>query len=139
VIVPLFYPPDYHGTYVIVEAPTGIVYQTQVGGHACDQKTLEGFLLPCHPADHDDTRTLENFFHETFRGFPPITRGREWNPSDLHKLREIVSQFIVGCAEAESAYSHLTFDDSRSSQATEGWLPVLTPWGPGILVHENSD
>jgi hypothetical protein len=31
------------------------------------------------------------------------------------------------------------FDDERLKELTEGWVPVVTPMGKGILLFENCD
>ena len=35
--------------------------------------------------------------------------------------------------------SRLELDASRLSEAVEGWVPVKTPLGPGVLVWPNCD
>ena len=33
----------------------------------------------------------------------------------------------------------LFLDEDRVDQIVEAWIPVLTPYGPGILMWENCD
>jgi hypothetical protein len=139
-VVPLFYPPDDPGVYVIVEAATGVLYRAQVGGHACAEMELEGFLVPCRPSTDGRSEALSEFFYSRFHGWPP--QNGEWNKEDLQELATIVNTFLVGCSAANGyPYDHaqVSFDNERAAATEEGWIPVLTPWGRAVLAHENSD
>ncbi|MFI2200806.1 DUF6210 family protein [Streptomyces sp. NPDC020192] len=61
----IYLDPDGTGTgqgwvFVIVAGETGVVYQTQGGGHRCVQYAQEGYLIPVFGRDLD--RELKEIF-----------------------------------------------------------------------------
>lgn len=58
---------------LIIEHKTGISYQNQVGGHACNQRALEGFYVPLEPAflteDTPDRFKSATFKREAYSGY----------------------------------------------------------------------
>ncbi|WP_369184712.1 DUF6210 family protein [Streptomyces sp. Y1] len=136
----VFLDPDGCGggwVFVIVAAPTGVVYQNQCGGYSCDQYEQEGYLVPLYGADPDEE--LRKIFVGELKGWGH--RGRAWSPEVLERVRAAVRDFgIYGSGGTdEPVPPSLVLDESRLAEAAEAWLPVLTPDGPGVLVWENSD
>jgi len=122
------------GVVVVVQAPTGVVYASQVGGHANEERTVEGFAVPLfHP--------LEKVLR-TVPGAPPDSAAGHvgWKDADVQALAELVRSIPLwhtGRNADEPAC--LELDPARLSDLTEGWIPVLTAYGPGILTHQNGD
>ncbi|MFC8722368.1 DUF6210 family protein [Kitasatospora sp. NPDC057198] len=136
----IFLDPDGCGTgwlFVIVAAPTGVLYQNQGGGYSCRQYEQEGYLIPVPGTDL--TGELEQVFVEELRGRG--TYGLEWPPELLARLRAAVADIhLYGSANRDDPWpAPLVLDESRLAEADEAWVPVLTPDGPGVLVWENSD
>lgn len=123
--------------FVIVAAPTGVVYQTQCGGYSCAQYEQEGYLVPLYGADLDEG--MNEIFIGELKGYG--MRGREWPAGVLDRLRAVVASLgIYGSGRHDDPYPpSLALDESRLSEAAEAWIPVITPDGPGVLVWENSD
>ncbi|MEU8920442.1 DUF6210 family protein [Kitasatospora sp. NPDC048545] len=123
--------------FVIVAAPTGVVYRTQCGGYACAQYEQEGYLSPHYGTDLDTD--LKAFFVGELKGYG--TRGRMWQPDELARLRSLVDDLgIYGADRYDELYPpSLVLDESRLAELAEAWVPVVTPDGPGVLVWENSD
>ncbi|WP_285631085.1 DUF6210 family protein [Lentzea sp. NBRC 102530] len=124
-------------TYVVVEAPTGVVYENQYGGTACRHGHVEGFLVPVNGLGALDV--LRPLFEKDLRGAG--ARGHEWTDAELTKLRDAVGRLIYwACALSEDEVPTTPLlDESRLREADEAWLPVITADGPGILVWCNSD
>ncbi|MFD9687750.1 DUF6210 family protein [Kitasatospora sp. NPDC059088] len=123
--------------FVIVAAPTGVVYQNQCGGYACAQYEQEGYLVPLYGADLDEH--LNEIFIGELQGHG--MRGRDWPAEVLDRLRAAVGSLgIYGSGRHDDLCPpSLVLDESRLSEAAEAWIPVTTPDGPGVLVWENSD
>ncbi len=113
-------------SHVVVEAPTGIVYEQQYGGTACLQGRIEGFLVPVESS----LTALIHFFEHDFRGSGRLD----------DRLRAIVTGITYWASDGLAAEPHaLRLDESRLHAVDEAWVPVLTPDGPGILLWPNSD
>jgi uncharacterized protein DUF6210 len=123
--------------FVIVAAPTGVVYLNQSGGYSCAQYEQEGYLIPLLGAGLDEE--LKEIFVGELRGWG--TRGLTWPVELLDRLRTAVASFAVyACDRHDDLYpTPLVLDESRLDEVAEAWLPVVTPDGPGVLVWENSD
>ncbi|KDN86975.1 DUF6210 family protein [Kitasatospora cheerisanensis] len=123
--------------FVIVAAPTGVVYQNQGGGYGCLQYQQEGYLIPLFGPDLDEA--LQEIFVGELKGCG--SRRLDWPPALLDRLRMAVDQYgVYGSGRHEDTFpTPLVLDESRLSEVDEAWVPVLTPDGPGVLVWENSD
>ncbi|PTA67056.1 hypothetical protein C8263_14880 [Deinococcus arcticus] len=127
------------GAVVVVQAPTGVVYASQVGGYANDERSVEGFAIPLFHPQH--LHALEMFFGR-YGGNPPYpgTPYEWWQEKDLQVLTEIVRGIPLWHTTREKDEpASLEFDRARLDELTEGWIPVLTSYGPGILTHQNCD
>ncbi|MDT7845203.1 DUF6210 family protein [Streptomyces justiciae] len=138
----VFLDPDGSGTergwaFVVVAAPTGVVYQTQGGGFGCVPYEQEGCLIHLFGRDLDDD--LKAIFVGELRG--QGARGLDWPTPLLDRLRDAVAEFrVYGSANRDDTWpAVLALDESRLPEADEAWVPVLTPDGPGYLAWENSD
>ncbi|MDX2648285.1 DUF6210 family protein [Streptomyces sp. PA03-1a] len=126
-----------HGwVFVIVAAPTGVVYQNQGGGYGCIRYEQEGFLIPVFGRGLDDE--LKEIFVGELQGTG--ARGLDWPADLLDRLRAAVAFHVFGSANRDDVFpAPLMLDESRLSEVDEAWVPVVTPDGPGVLVWENSD
>src|SRR2546422_10477988 len=122
--------------FVIVAAPTGVVYEIQGGGYGCVPYELEGYLLPVPGRGLDEE--LKDVFVGELQGAG--AQGLTWPPPLLERLRGAVALHVHGSANRDDLYpAPLVLDESRLAEADEACVPVLTPDGPGVLVWENSD
>ncbi|WP_431772497.1 DUF6210 family protein [Streptomyces cucumeris] len=137
----IFLDPDGTGSgqgwmFVIVAAPTGVIYQNQAGGFRCAQYQQEGYLVPVFGRDLDDD--LKGIFVRELKG--QGSRRMDWPADLLDRLRIAVAFYISVSTDGDDASpTPLALDESRLSEADEAWVPVVTPDGPGILVWENCD
>ncbi|GHH30973.1 DUF6210 family protein [Lentzea cavernae] len=122
--------------HVVVEAGTGVFYQTQYGGHACRRGQAEGFLVPLFGPDGLDA--LRALFENHFRGWG--TWNHEWSDDERSRLRDGVAMIgYWACDGSDEELTELRLDESRMRDADEAWVPVITADGPGVLVWCNSD
>ncbi|WP_327367313.1 DUF6210 family protein [Streptomyces sp. NBC_01217] len=135
----VFLDPDGTATdwlYVVVTAPTDVVYQQQYGGTACRQGEAEGFLVPLHAPD--ELGALRQLFERHFRGAG--TSGRPWTPDERAALHGAVEGIRYWFNDGVDDHPHeLRWDEARLDETDEAWVPVLTPDGPGVLLWCNSD
>jgi hypothetical protein len=118
---------------VIVRSETGIIYEVQCNCTATDQRGVEGFYVPVGGAKYDadagsvQASELRSAFHS----------GRKLS---FGRLRDIVEDIPYWASRTnQESRSHLQLDETRSAEAVEAWVPVVTPDGPGILVWKNCD
>lgn len=131
---------DLEGVALIIEAPTGVTYSNQVGGHACLQPTYEGALLPVNPdRDPDGPRSdLEIALGEVL-----INEGF---------LDDTLADTVDAVLARFSPTAGLLVDRTRLRESTEAWVHVIVPEakggpygesrypaGRGVLTWLNSD
>ncbi|MFI1379614.1 DUF6210 family protein [Embleya sp. NPDC020886] len=132
---------DYDWLFVVLEAPSGMVYEIQTCGTSCVQSRVEGHLIPIEAPDA--YAALIDLFVREFSGSGG-PRMWAWTPAHLDSLRAAIST-IRFPADYDSAPvmgypgTPIHVDESRLSEATEAWIPVTTELGTGILVWSNSD
>ena len=138
---------------VIIQAPTGVVYEQQCGGTHCDHQSLEGYFVPLSRRELDDrdrmsenrfaldTDLLKAVFHDAY---PNDDDACVWGssteslPSDrLERLAGLVALLCYRGADYEARMMEL--DGGRLAEGCEAWVPVLTPDGRGMLVWNNCD
>jgi hypothetical protein len=127
------------GLVIIVEAHTGVTYEQQCGGYCNEERTIEGFLIPVGglPA----TQGIYAWFWSTFKGHCYYASGNPWTPETVNQLQALIAEIPCWHSErgCESELHHLQLDIGRMSECIEAWIPVLTPYGRGILTLDNSD
>jgi hypothetical protein len=137
------------GLIAIVAAATGVTYAHQCGGYATIVRQMEGFAVPV--GDATAAHPLRAFFSQRFHGNPPVLEdGADkrtdggWTAADLEQLNRLLEQVAFwktspdgGGVDDERVF--LRLDRSRLQELTEAWIPVSTPYGPGVLVFANSD
>lgn len=133
--------------YVVVQAPTGVVYSTQCAGTGCEIRKVEGFLVPANgpKVDLDDGRLSSDEFTEIFHD----GKACIWSwvgtalPADrMETLRALVESVPYWTTEDDDPSEKrlsLQVDTSRIEEIAEAWVPVLTPHGPGVLLWDNCD
>lgn len=126
------------GDYVLVQAPTGIVYESQTAGLATEVRSAEGFLVSVGPSAA--VRAIDAWFVRTAagRGHDPSTR---WPRALVEALSALIAD--VRCwrrdDDGEDRPHALALDEARLDDCVEAWIPVVTPLGPGVLLRPNSD
>jgi Family of unknown function (DUF6210) len=126
------------GLQVIVEFPTKVIYRHQCAGYACETREMEGFLVPL-------SLSAENFirFFKRYDGHPLIEDGRnKLTTQDIKKLDVLVSSVVFWVTKADGLAEqrlNLLLNTEQIDEITEGWVPVKTPYGNGILVFDNCD
>jgi len=117
--------------FVIVQANTGVVYQSQCGGANLRTAQAEGFLVPLTPGEA--LYAIRVLFLEVSRNFG--TWSYPWPVRYRDRLREIIGsiRYWAGDGEVDLPYE-LELDDSRIREVDDAWVPVITPDGPGVLV-----
>jgi hypothetical protein len=132
------------GLLVVVAAPTGVIYAHQCAGLRTEIREQEGFAIPV--GGPNAATPLVTFFRPRFRGNPPSrTFGgvSTWTDADVQALEALVDSIplwrTLPDGEGDSERAFLKLDINKLSDATEGWIPVHTVYGPGILLFKNSD
>lgn len=142
---------DPDGTYtdwivVVIRASTGIIYETQCAGTSCEQRKVEGYLIPVGGAHYDINARpgplSESDLITAFHNGKRCTFGAGVLPAERYAiLRQAVCQVPYWtCDRAlNHARTYLIIDDSRRDEVCEGWVPVITPDGPAVLMWTNCD
>ena len=122
--------------FVVVQHPTGIMYGHQCAGVLTDCRSIEGFLIPV--GGPELSTDLSSWFVTQWRG---NGYGIDWTTDLMESLSELVS--TIPCwftfDDGEDRHEFLQLDKDRIVECVEAWVPVLTPYGPGVLLFENSD
>ena len=126
------------GLLLIVETHSGIVYEQQCGGYATVTKTAEGFLIPVGGAT--EAQVIYDWFWRSFKGHC-YHGGHSWSDDLVNELRGLVATVPcwLGTETNTDELRFLELDMTRISHCIEAWIPVLSPYGPGILTLDNSD
>ncbi len=141
---------DPDGTYsgwisLIIHSPTRVAYATQCGGVANDQRIIEGYLIPLNGSAFDEPEPLSrteftSIFHRGRKCIYTWT-GEALPSARLTELDNLIQKipYWINRSVNESSRAHINLDYSRLNELCEGWVPVITPDGPGILVFDNCD
>ena len=116
--------------WVLVQARTGITYGHQCVGGACTYKQVEGFLVPLF-IDDKESKTAWGYIEKwTCEEVTPPDDIGDW----INKLQVWTE---------DDGPQNLTFLPDEHSDSgfgfDEAWVPVMTPWGPGAVIWQNSD
>ena len=122
---------------IIVAAPTGVTYQHQCGGYACDQRAQEGFLVQV--GEVNSAGIIYDWFWKHFQG--TCMNATVWSDVLIDELAQIIAG--IPCwhtdANGKDDQGFLKLDRERMEECVEAWIPVLSPYGLAILVLNNSD
>jgi hypothetical protein len=130
------------GLLVLIAAPTGVTYAHQCGGLETGVRELEGFAVPL--GDEEAATPLVAFF-KAFQGNPPSICspfGNIWTETliaDLGRIVGAIGFWHTRRHPDDDRRLFLALDTERFAEATEAWVPVRTPYGPGVLIWDNSD
>jgi hypothetical protein len=129
------------GLLVIVEAKTGVIYANQVAGKLTDCRKLEGFLIPVGAPS--EAKKLYDWFWRAFHG-NCYTPEQDWLPETVKALARLVAEIPCWLTfpdedEDKTQRLFLKLDEDRMGGCVEAWIPVITPYGKGILTLGNSD
>lgn len=132
--------------FVVVRAATGVVYATQCAGLAVEVRLVEGYLVPLGGSKFDadgsaiEIDPLRQVFHDHGDCQPSWT-GAGLPPERFARLARMVESIPYWRCDArgDGVKSPLTIDSARNDQIAEGWIPVVTPDGPGVLLYSNCD
>jgi hypothetical protein len=130
----------------VIRHATGVVYATQCAGVATEQRFIEGYLVLLGGSKYDATNetieddSLMNIFHqgETCMWH---WRGKDLPAERLQELKLLVEQITYWRSGGEGRDSpyRLCIDQDRIGEIAEGWIPIETPDGPGVLLYKNCD
>ena len=128
------------GLIVIIEAKTGVIYEQQCAGHATEQRSLEGFLIPV--GGTAEAKKIYDWFWDTFKGGCYHAEERKlWDAERVDQLRVLVGE--IACwhwsDDGKEERHMLQLDATRTKECVEAWIPVRTPYGLGLLTLANSD
>ncbi len=131
--------------FVVIRRETGVVYGNQCAGVGCDQRMVEGYLMPLGGVDEDfhaiQLRPFTDVFHAN-GGCQYNWRGRDLPDVELRRLRRLVSKVPVWYRDEENGKEEKTvlqLDEAHLDEVAEAWVPVLTPYGRGVLLYKNCD
>jgi len=133
---------DSDGEYllIIVVAPTGVIYSQQCGGYGCDQRSLEGFVVQV--GDEKSPGIIYDWFWKHFEG--TCMNAAQWNDDNIAELEKLIAGVSCWYLDPDGRsvlgdLEYLKLDRERMDECVEAWIPVLSPYGPAILVLHNSD
>ncbi len=126
------------GLVVIVEHGTGVRYAQQCGGMSTEIRAIEGFLVPV--GGPSAAKKVYQWFWKRFAGH--CSAGEvEWTEELTAELAALIA--TIPCwltrSNGKDERHKLELDAARMDECVEAWIPVLTPYGPGILTLDNSD
>lgn len=133
--------------FVVVRGNTGVVYGTQCAGVACEQRLVEGYLVPLGGARFDDAgESIElDSFRDAFHNEEGYCRyawtGAALPAERMAQLARLVETVPYWrCDRSGSgSKSALALDAARVEEMAEAWIPVETPDGAGVLLYKNCD
>lgn len=131
------------GLLVLVAAPTGVVYETQCAGLRCEQRGLEGYIVPCSSQSYELTSNvaadIADFFYRHFKN--QGDSADTWPSKAVAELSTLIHSvaFWTTPKDAPHRRERLRLDHTRLEECTEAWIPIITPYGPGVLIFKNSD
>lgn len=128
----VFLDPDGTGTdqgwmFVVVAAPTGVVYQNQGGGYGCIPYEQEGYLIPVFGRGLDDE--LKQIFVRELKGWG--SRGLDWPEELLARFRRAVAVHVYGSANRDDTWpSPSSWTSPASPRPTRRGSRCSPPTGP---------
>jgi len=124
------------GAFVIVRSATGVTYAHQCGGIASELRSAEGFLVPVGGARIAEP--LIAFFAREGCGPPNNAR---WSDGPVAELRALVAEIPAWRTSPhdQGERLRLSLDESALEEITEAWVPVISPYGRGVLIFSNCD
>lgn len=132
-------PDGTNGVYlgVIIQFPTGVMYEQQCAGTRCEQRAIEGYFVPLGGArfEVDKGRIASAELHGVFHSGDGCLGVLV--PERLAQLRLAVEAITYWTSTNQRHF--LQLDEGKIDQVVEAWIPVLTPDGFGVLTWPNCD
>lgn len=130
----------------VIDAPTGVIYESQCAGVATDLRAQEGYLIPLGGlktrTDHGaiDPAEFTAVFHEGDRCLWSMC-GSSLPEDRLKLLQDLVADVPFWVTHSDGTEERLTMevDMSRLEEVAEAWVPIITPDNPGVLMWDNCD
>lgn len=131
---------------IVIHSSTGVIYGNQCAGTGCQQRYIEGYLVPVagqkyNPKDGIvDTIQLQDIFHEKDHCHWGWV-GTELPDDRLKLLIKLVDEipFWEHNGLEDTRKNHLKLDLNRVDEICEAWVPVQTSVGSGVLLFNNCD
>ena len=130
---------------VVVRRGTNVVYETQCAGLACEHRMVEGYLVPVGGLKSDVASSeiklapLTDVFHAD-GGCRYGWCGGGLPAAELNRLRRLLREVTFWHSTGgANRRDELKLDETRLVQLVEAWVPVLTPYGHGVLLYKNCD
>jgi hypothetical protein len=150
---------------IIIPAKTGVIYANQVGGYACHQIEIEGYIIPLSPyffvkvKENEKSNNPDNPYwnkhdlQEHFdKLFAPLKQDTKYNGHGYDGIDEEDAEYIekaIGkddfmeiqvdrnmLTECEEAKIYVKIKLSQYDEHCKEMKPLITE---GILTWENSD
>lgn len=132
---------EFYGVCFIIGYKSGVEYSHQCGGLSCEQRKMEGFLVPCP----DSIPISEQLYAHFYTG--PKYRGYGYKGIDEEDA------VLIDDLLASIGYTPLSVDRERLSKSVEAWVYLtIDPENPCfpycynsspaslvVMVWENSD
>ncbi|MEK6238940.1 MAG: DUF6210 family protein [Planctomycetales bacterium] len=115
--------------YLLIADETGVTYGHQ-SGEGANFNELEGYMIPL--AERIHASDLELFFTKI------VLNTDISNVDNVNQLETLVSEFdimIVDQTFMATSYAPLELDLERIKDAVDGWIPVKSVYGPGVLIY----
>jgi hypothetical protein len=131
---------------VAITASTDVVYENQCAGTGCEHRLIEGFLVPIGGSWVDPAggaiglEELTAIFHQG-KACVWNWKGNSLPPDRLEGLKKLVENipFWACSHRGEDRRLNLKLDFDRVFEIAEGWIPIVTTDGPGVLLFQNCD
>jgi len=127
--------------YLLVESKTNIIYSSQCNGTDNEIRYLEGFLVPVGGEVYNVSLNQKINIDKLINIFKKKSKTQT-NNFDIEELKRNIEQITIWYSEeidGNDIRDHLMLNLDRLDEVVEAWVPVLTPWGGGVLIWKNSD
>ena len=129
-----------------IKGPTEVIYEHQCAGTGCDHRLIEGFLVPISGfwLKHEDGVVTVDPFTEIFHEGTACAwswAGSRLPLERLEGLKKLVEKLPYWQCDGQGNDHRLNLklDENRLFEVAEGWIPITTPDGPGVLLFQNCD
>jgi hypothetical protein len=131
---------------VAIKSQTDVIYENQCAGTGCDHRLIEGFVIPVSGPwlrAEEGSITNEPFMQVFHQGNSCVWSwtGNKLPKDRLDRLRSLVENIPYWRCEGGGGDQRLSIklDEGRIFEIAEGWIPIITDDGPGVLLFQNCD
>lgn len=107
----IFYFPVWRLPSLVMEEPTGIRYTFQVGGSACQQKSVEGVVLPLVATGYAGANALGDVLHDV--------------AAELSGLTEETADRIDAVFSDQRHFLELKVDREMMMESSDQWIHMV--------------